>query len=63
MDYEKKVRHDLTDLNDHELSAIQAGLTLLANSATAGSITYPEYKKTAGGLLGKLDVNGYNHDR
>lgn len=63
MDYAKRVSHDLTELTDHEMDAIQVGLILLANSATAGSISYPEYKKTGARLLGKLGVNGYsNHD-
>lgn len=56
MDYRKVTTHDITDLSDHEVSAIQAGLVLLANGATQGNGTsYPEFRKTAGSLLGKLN--------
>lgn len=55
------ITHNLKDLTDHEMSAIQAGLILLANSAAAGNIQYPEYKRTAGKMLGLLKVNGYSY--
>lgn len=57
MDYSKTVRYSLTDMSEHEASAVQAGLILLANGAKQDDgASYPEYKKTAAGLLGKMDV-------
>lgn len=64
MDYKivPATTHDLTGLNDREISVIQAGLTLLANSAAAGNISYPEYKRDAGAMLGILKVTGYSYN-
>lgn len=56
MDYAKNVTFDLTNLSEHELSTIQAGLVLLGNGAKQDDgHSYPEYKKTAGVLLGRIN--------
>lgn len=55
MDYQRKVSHEIKDLTDHELSAIQAGLMLLEKGANVnGTGGFPEYKKTATTMLRNL---------
>lgn len=56
MDCAKHVTYSITDLTEHEMSAIQAGLVLLANGAKEkDGKSYPEYKRTAGTMLGKFN--------
>lgn len=63
MRQEKIVEFNIIGLTEHEMSAIQAGLTLLANSGRAGTLSYPEYKETAPGMLAKLGVTGYDYSK
>lgn len=57
MDCVKLTTYSITDLTEHEMSAIEAGLILLANGAEKPDGShYPEYKRTAGSMLGKLSM-------
>ncbi len=52
MKYQKVIEHNITGLTDRELSAIQAGLIMIANGQKGGS--YPEYKSVAADLLSTI---------
>lgn len=62
MDYTKITTHELK-LTDLEIDVVKAGLSLLANNATAGNLAFPEHKGEANKMLSEIGVAGYSYNQ